>query len=409
MKKIVLFVLVFCGSWLSAQDICEVRGQLATLIEEKSFEKAKLIWKDYLENCSSKNEEIFQLGEKIYQQEYEASVGEQKKECAKQLLEFYEMYDRTFPDNFNENYMKRGMLWYESFENEDEAYNALFIGFAKMNEPFSNPLALANYFKLAQKKLIKEQNSAIPIYKLYFELLIRIQENKKKYSDRSNDFENAKLSLNAAIRDFQACDVLETYLKSSFDAQKNDLKWLELVTEMTDVTCEFSMYYPEYVEYWYGKVENSNSAYHMGNLRLKRNDWDNAILYFEKSLALETDNLIKAKRAIQIASLLLGNNNRKAMQFLQTAALAEPKNPRVYMLMGEVYENTVDECRFSGKEQEAVYVLAAKTVVKAAEADKRYAAAAQKKAEEYRKKVTTPAGKKTSVAVGCWINQTVNW
>ena len=97
------------------------------------------------------------------------------------------------------------------------------------------------------------------------------------------------------------------------------------------------------------------------------------------------------------------------MQFLQTAALAEPKNPRVYMLMGEVYVNAIKECDLEGKSVEAVYLLAAKTVVKAAEADKRYAASAQKKAEEYRKKVTTPAGKKTSVAVGCWINQTVNW
>jgi hypothetical protein len=409
MKKIVLFVLVLWGSWLSAQEICEVRVQLAALIEEKSFEKAEVIWKDYLENCSSKSEEVFQLGEKIYQHGYEAAVGEQKKELAKQLLEFYGAYDQAFPENINENFMKRGMLWYESFENEDEAYNALFIGFAKMNEPFSNPLALSIYFKLAQKKLIKAQNPAIPIYKLYFKLLIRVSENKKKYKDQSSEFENVKLYLNSAIRDFQTCEVFETYLKSSFDAQKSELKWIELVTEMIDETCMFSIYYADYVDYWYSQVENSNSAYHMGNLRLKRNDLDNAVLYFEKSLALETDNTLKAIRSIQIATQLLGTNNRKAMQFLQTAALAEPKNPRVYMFMGEVYENTIAECQFSGKEREALYELAAKTVLKAAEADKRFASAAQKKAQEYRKNVTTPNGKKTTVAVGCWINQTVTW
>jgi tetratricopeptide (TPR) repeat protein len=406
-----LGMFIFCAVVFGQKD-CSLSKDFDTAISLKNFEEASVLWKNYLAQCESKTEAEYKKGEAIYTAAIEnANDPKSKKNEVDALLGYYNQYNALFPNNGMEVFSKLAFVMYsykDDFKTE-QIKKAFNLAFQEKRESFREPSYLLAYFEVQYQNFHKEENGEQKLLALYFDVAAKCTVNRLKFPEFSSEYDALLQTMQVRLKDQLNRMSLDAFAHKADEKELSNPFWIQGLVEALAKFCEMDPIFLTRAEQSYQLEKNAATAYYYAVALKNQGSLDKALAYFDESLTLEKQNTLKSARACQVAMYLIGSDNKAAMNYLQKAQTADPKNAKVSLLMGEVYVNAIKECDLEGKSAEAVYILAAKTVVKAAEADKRYAAAAQKKAEEYRKKVTTPAGKKTSVAVGCWINQTVNW
>ena len=155
------------------------------------------------------------------------------------------------------------------------------------------------------------------------------------------------------------------------------------------------------------------SAYHLGNYNLKNRNTKQAVEYFEESAMLSTDKTEKAKTYYTIATIIAGSDKATARKMILSAIENESKSAESYMLLANLYSNSISECGATTIQKKAIYYLANQAAQKAVEAEPRLKATADQLAKEYSKinptkteldQIQKAGGK---VTIGCWINETV--
>lgn len=406
-----LWICIFCAT-VFGQKNCTLTKDFDTAINEKNFEEASILWKDYLAQCESKTESEFKKGEVIYTASIEnAKDPKSKKIEVDALLGYYNQYNALFPNNGMEMFSKVAFIMY-SYKDDfkaEQIKKAFDLAFKEKKESFRDPSYLLAYFEVQYQNFYKEENGEQKLLTLFFDVVAKCNVNRLKFSEFSSEYDALQQTMQVRLKDQLNRMSLDAFAHKADDKDVSNPFWMQGLVEALAKFCEMDPIFLTRAEQSHQLEQNATTAYYYAVALKNQGSLNKALTYFDESLTLEKQGKLKSDRACQVAMYLLGSDNKAAMNYLEKAQIADPKNAKVSLLMGEVYVNAIKECDLEGKSAEAVYVLAAKTVLKAAAADKRFAAAAQKKADEYRKNVTTPNGKKTTVAVGCWINQTVSW
>lgn len=406
-----LWMFIFCAAVFGQKD-CTLSKDFDSAINLKNFEEASVLWKNYLAQCESKTEAEFKKGEVIYTASIEnVNDPKSKKIEVDALLGYYNQYNTLFPNNGFETYSKVAFIMYsykEGFKTE-QIKKAFDLAFREKRESFREPSYLLAYFEVQYQNFYKEENGEQKLLALYFDVAAKCTVNRLKFPEFSSEYDALLQTMQVRLKDQLNRMSLDAFAHKADEKELSNPFWIQGLVEALAKFCEMDPIFLTRAEQSHQLEKNAATAYYYAIALKNQGSLDKALAYFDESLTLEKQNTLKSLRACQVAIYLLGSDNKAAMNYLEKAQIADPKNAKVSFLMGEVYVSAIKECDLEGKSAEAVYVLAAKTVLKAAEADKRFASAAQKKAQEYRKNVTTPNGKKTTVAVGCWINQTVTW
>ena len=326
--------------------------------------------------------------------------------------EIVQIYDDAFkndPKSFKSpkglyNYFKLYFKMYKS-DDQDVSLEEVFDKYEELTEKFEYEMGA--YTAKLDLILKKEENST--------PLSSREIRNKKVYEVNMVACNTYLNNLNAIIAKESTCENLIPLYRKNFDSFKSDSVWLNrAASRMDSKDCSDDPLFVELVEALHELNPSANSAYYLGLLNDKKGDSKLAIEYYNESIDLETDNLKKAKTLYKIALKFKKSGQfSKSRTYANKALKYQPSMGKAYLLIGNLYASSANNCGTSQFEKRSIYWLALKEAKKAASVDASVRKLANKTAASYEGRAPSKTdifseamgGKK--ISFNCWIGKSV--
>ena len=456
MKKIVLTLIVLIISNIQfSQSNEECFANLSIFAEYakvKNYKSAYQPWLELKKQCPDLNSAIYVLGERMLKSFIKSSDNTAKLQFQKDLVNLYDEWLQYFPKS------KRGesevgkilaikaqtMLDYK-LGSDSEIVQIYDEAFKKDPTSFKSPKGLYNYFKLYFKmyksddqdvsleevfdkyeELTEKFEYEMGAYTAKLDLILKKEENSTPLSSR--EIRNKKVyevnmvacdtylnNLNAIIAKESTCENLIPLYRKNFESFKSDSVWLNrAASRMDSKDCSDDPLFVELVEALHELNPSANSAYYLGLLNDKKGDSKLAIEYYNESIDLETDNLKKAKTLYKIALKFKKSGQfSKSRTYANKALNYQPSMGKAYLLIGNLYASSANNCGTSQFEKRSIYWLALKEAKKAASVDASVRKLANKTAASYEGRAPSKTdifseamgGKK--ISFNCWIGKSV--
>jgi len=456
MRKIVFVLIVlFFSNIQFSQSKEECFANLSIFAEYakvKNYKAAYQPWLELKKQCPDLNSAIYVLGERILKSFIKSSDDTAKLQFQKDLVNLYDEWIQYFPKS------KRGvsevgkilaikaqtMLDYK-LASDSEIFQIYDDAFKKDPKSFKSPKGLYNYFKLYFKmyksddqdvsleevfdkyeELTEKFEYEMGAYTAKLDLILKKEENSTPLSSR--EIRNKKVyevnmvacntylnNLNAIIAKESTCENLIPLYRKNFDSFKSDSVWLNrAASRMDSKDCSDDPLFVELVEALHELNPSANSAYYLGLLNDKKGDSKLAIEYYNESIDLETDNLKKAKTLYKIALKFKKSGQfSKSRTYANKALKYQPSMGKAYLLIGNLYASSANNCGTSQFEKRSIYWLALKEAKKAASVDASIRKLANKTAASYEGRAPSKTdifseamgGKK--ISFNCWIGKSV--
>lgn len=456
MRKIVFVLIVlFFSNIQFSQSKEECFANLSIFAEYakvKNYKAAYQPWLELKKQCPDLNSAIYVLGERMLKSFIESSDDTAKLQFQKDLVNLYDEWLQYFPKS------KRGvsevgkilaikaqtMLDYK-LASDSEIVQIYDDAFKNDPKSFKSPKGLYNYFKLYFKmyksddqdvsleevfdkyeELTEKFEYEMGAYTAKLDLILKKEENSTPLSSR--EIRNKKVyevnmvacntylnNLNAIIAKESTCENLIPLYRKNFDSFKSDSVWLNrAASRMDSKDCSDDPLFVELVEALHELNPSANSAYYLGLLNDKKGDSKLAIEYYNESIDLETDNLKKAKTLYKIALKFKKSGQfSKSRTYANKALKYQPSMGKAYLLIGNLYASSANNCGTSQFEKRSIYWLALKEAKKAASVDASVRKLANKTAASYEGRAPSKTdifseamgGKK--ISFNCWIGKSV--
>ena len=456
MRKIVFVLIVlFFSNIQFSQSKEECFANLSIFAEYakvKNYKAAYQPWLELKKQCPDLNSAIYVLGERILKSFIKSSDDTAKLQFQKDLVNLYDEWIQYFPKS------KRGvsevgkilaikaqtMLDYK-LASDSEIVQIYDDAFKNDPKSFKSPKGLYNYFKL-YFKMYKSDDQDVSLEEIFdkyeeltekfeyemgaytakLDLILKKEENSTPLSSR--EIRNKKVyevnmvacntylnNLNAIIAKESTCENLIPLYRKNFDSFKSDSVWLNrAASRMDSKDCSDDPLFVELVEALHELNPSANSAYYLGLLNDKKGDSKLAIEYYNESIDLETDNLKKAKTLYKIALKFKKSGQfSKSRTYANKALKYQPSMGKAYLLIGNLYASSANNCGTSQFEKRSIYWLALKEAKKAASVDASIRKLANKTAASYEGRAPSKTdifseamgGKK--ISFNCWIGKSV--
>ena len=456
MRKIVFVLIVlFFSNIQFSQSKEECFANLSIFAEYakvKNYKAAYQPWLELKKQCPDLNSAIYVLGERMLKSFIKSSDDTAKLQFQKDLVNLYDEWLQYFPKS------KRGvsevgkilaikaqtMLDYK-LASDSEIVQIYDDAFKNDPKSFKSPKGLYNYFKL-YFKMYKSNDQEVSLEEVFdkyeeltekfeyemgaytakLDLILKKEENSTPLSSR--EIRNKKVyevnmvacntylnNLNAIIAKESTCENLIPLYRKNFDSFKSDSVWLNrAASRMDSKDCSDDPLFVELVEALHELNPSANSAYYLGLLNDKKGDSKLAIEYYNESIDLETDNLKKAKTLYKIALKFKKSGQfSKSRTYANKALKYQPSMGKAYLLIGNLYASSANNCGTSQFEKRSIYWLALKEAKKAASVDASVRKLANKTAASYEGRAPSKTdifseamgGKK--ISFNCWIGKSV--
>ena len=457
MRKLCILALVLMGFYQApvlAQDINVCMQDLSIFAESakvKNYKAAFEPWMRVRKDCPSINVAIYSYGERILKDYIKNGTSEEQEASKEDLIKLYDEWVENFPKKRNKSVIgdiiskKAQALLDYKLADLKVIYNTFDQAYKQDAASFTNPKLLYNYFKtlydrykagdnevtmellfnkyeevsekfeietteLAKKLdvILKKEDEGDP-------LTSKEQRRKRVYNINSKAIGTFLSNLDAIIAKEATCENLIPLYKRNFDEFKEDSVWLKrAASRMDSKECSDDPFFVTLVEALHTLDPSADSAYYLGLLNDKRGNADQALKYYEESIALETDNYRKAKILLKIANKFkIAGRRSSARSYANKALGFQPSLGRAYLLIANMYADSANDCGDTQFNKRAVYWLAADLATKAGNVDNSLSKIAKRTKESYigrapsKTDIFTEGNEGAVIKFDCWINRSV--
>ncbi|MEL0073979.1 MAG: hypothetical protein VW710_05960 [Flavobacteriaceae bacterium] len=417
----------------------------------KNYKEAYEPWMRVRTNCPAINLAVYSYGERILKDFIENGSPEEQKTAKADLVKLYDEWVQYFPKRRNKSTVgdviskkAQAMLDYELADLKT-IYTTFDEAYTKDAASFTNPRLLYNYFKTLydRYKAGDQEVSMELLFNKYEEvsekfeiegtelakkldiilkkeesgtaLTSRETRNKRIYDVNSSAIGTFLSNLDAIIAKEATCENLIPLYQRNFEANKNDALWIKrAASRMDSKECSDDPLFVTLVEALHTLEPSADSAYYLGLLNDKKGNEEEALKYYEESIALQTDDYKKAKILLKIANKFqLAGRKTSARSYATKALELQPSLGRAYLLIANLYADSANQCGETQFEKRAVYWLAADIAKKAGQVDASLKTIARKTAESYtgrapsKTDIFTEGNAGTVIKFDCWINRSV--
>jgi tetratricopeptide (TPR) repeat protein len=457
MKKLCVITLIFIGLFhapILAQDTNVCMQDLSIFAEfakVKNYKSAFEPWMKVRGECPSINVAIYSYGERILKDRIKNGSPEEQEASKKDILKLYDQWVENFPKKRNKSVVgdiisKKAQALLD-FKQADlkEIYLTFDEAYKKDKKSFTNPKLLYNYFKtmydrykngdievtmellfnkyeeVSEKfefestELSKKLDIILKKEEAGTALTSRETRSKRIYNVNSNAIGTFLSNLDAIIAKEATCENLIPLYKRNFEENKTDPLWIKrAASRMDSKECSDDPLFVTLVEALHALEPSADSAYYLGLLNDKGGNADEALKYYEESIALETDNYKKAKILFKIANKFKKAGRKSSARNYANKALGfQPSLGRAYLLIANMYADSANQCGESQFDKRAVYWLAADMAKKAGQVNASLKKVAVRTVESYKGRapsktdIFTEGNAGTVIKFNCWINRNV--
>jgi hypothetical protein len=417
--KFFLFLALISFKVALSQDAnCVLKEkELLAVLDSKDYNKATELVNVLKIKCPSSSESFYKTGIKVLQYNVDAANADKKQSAVNELVKFYDLYDKNFPNNKNGNELNKAVLIFNTDSSKSsEIFNLLDKAFSKDKFSFTDPNILYQYFNLFVEKFKSKEVTFDALIEKYGQVNDVVTKNELEFPDRKVEYTNAKMALKSlAYYNFNAVNLTD-YIEKNFDNQKENISWLYSAANLLSEKSTNPPIFGKVAEQLYTLDKSSKSAYYLANVKMKNRDMNAALSLFEESATLNIEKVEKAAIYYNIAKIVATTNKPKAKQNIDLAIANDENNGKFYIFLATLYTNSISECSTTNAQRFAIYKLAEQEVKKAALKEPRLQAAANQMIADY-KKNNTPTKEDleqikkmgNKVKINCWINETVQF
>jgi hypothetical protein len=445
MKKItfllavaVFFITAKTDAQEDAKRECQIKYNLFKGdYKSKKYDDAYANWTYLLDNCQDLSVNIYKYGSKLAQ--------DVKKDPAL-AKRVYEQRLEFFPDHHDtKNNIAKAHSDYATYLSKNklatdvEIFNILEAAY-KISPKDMSVKNIYKYFQGVTDKY--KTTEPQKVFDTYDDVIESVGEKLDDYSKKINELTkdstrvldakekrrlrayniNSKAlgqiegGLDKMIIDLATCENLIPLYKRDFEANKTNETWLKrAVSRMFYKGCQTDPLYAELAKA-YAEASPSPEAYAFyANVLEDNGDAAGAAAMRQKSFDLETDPLKKAKYKLKFAEAARSRGQLSKARSLAREALSFNRNfGKAYLLIGRLYQSSVNKCGSSEFEKRMVYAAALRQAKKASAVDPSISSLARRYIATYKgnlpnKKVIFTEGAKIgdSYTIKCWIGETV--
>jgi len=414
--------------------------------KSKNYADAYKAWDYVFENCPSAHKNIYIHGPKLIDFKYKKATTEaEKKTYLDKLMRVYDDRLVYFPGK--EGYvlgMKGSDMVKYKIGTSQEAYDVLEKAY-KIDGNKLSASTLYAYFTASTRLFNEKVFGDEEVFRVYEEVMEAVDANKAedteviaKYEQMEEDgntlskkdarkFRIAKSSYNASetvesnvekiIGAIATCDRLEVLYGSKYEENKNNIDWVNGgVKMMTRKKCFDSKVFFQLVDSKSKLDPSASSSRVAGLLSLSNGKFSDALSYYEEAIKLGTDDAKKADDYYKAAQALFKLGRKSTARTYANKAIALKKGwGDPYILIGDMYASSANECGDNVFEKKAVYWAAVDKYRTARSVDPKVSKKAAAKISSWGQQVPDKTMVfqfgyigKPKYTIKCWINETVN-
>jgi tetratricopeptide (TPR) repeat protein len=211
-----------------------------------------------------------------------------------------------------------------------------------------------------------------------------------------------------------SCENLLKIYGAKYEANKNDADFLRKLTRMlTRKECTDSELFEKASVQQYELNPNPDAAYNMAMLFFRKENFDEAVKYFEHAINSENDPIDKARYNYLLGRIMLANYNKHtdAKKYLNEAIRLRPDWGDPYIQLAITYANG-SKCGESDFEQRQVYWVVVDKLQRARTVDPDVASRVNPMIGQYSQHFPKKEDgfflgitEGNAITVGCWINE----
>ena len=427
MKKISFLFSAFLSISLSANHFVDNKfgddslqcirniNLLNDYVTQKNYDDALTKWRKAYAICPKASKSIYINGAKIYKHLISENKG--NVELQKAYLDSLELlYDNRIANFGQENYvlgLKGSDMVKYSFSDLHRAFFYLKQS-VEGQQAKSKAGALNSYFKAAFKKYQANSIDKSQLLEVYAVVSDYLDINIAKDSKSKKFYVSAAENIEKLFSNVANCVELSEMFDSKYQETPNNLNLLKrIVRVLNKKDCTNAEVYFSAAKKLHEAEPSAFSAYNMGNLSIKQNKSNDAIVFFKQALDLNDTNDDKAKYFYGLsAAYFKSGNNYTARNYAFKALEIRSKWGKCMLLIGEIYAASANECGSTSFESAMLYSAAIDKFITAKNMDSSEADFANKKIAIYSKYLPSNEDaffngfkEGDTYEVGCWINE----
>jgi hypothetical protein len=445
MKKI-MFLLAVCTFFVTAKTNaqedanreCQVKYNLFKGdYKSKKYDDAFTNWTYLLDNCKDLSVNIYKYGSKLAQDiKKDPALA---KRVYEQRLEFFPKHHDTKNNIAKAHSDYATYLAKNKLASDVEIFNILELAY-KISPKDMGVKNIYKYFQGITDKY--KETEPQKVFDTYDDVIESVGEKLDDYTKKINELTkdstrvldakeekrlrayniNSKAlgqiegGLDKMIIDIANCENLIPLYKRDFEANRTNETWLKrAVSRMFYKGCQSDPLYADLAKA-YAEASPSPEAYAFyANVLEDNGDTSGAAAMRQKSFDLETDPIKKARYKLKFAEAAKSRGQLAKARSLAREALSFNRNfGKAYLLIGRLYQSSVNKCGSSEFEKRMVYAAALRQAKKASAVDPSISSLARRYIATYKgnlpsKKVIFNEAVKIgdSYSIKCWIGETV--
>ena len=445
MKKITfLFALsvFFITAKTNAQDDanreCQIKYNLFKGdFKSKKYDDAYANWTYLMDNCKDLSVNIYKYG---------ADIAQDVKKDPALAKKVYEQRLQYFPEHHDiKNNLAKAHSDYATYlaKNKLATKAEVFQILEKAYKISPKDMSVKNIYKYFQGVTDKYKDTEPQrVFDTYDDVIESVGEKLDDYAKKINKLTedstkvldakekrrlrayniNSKAlgqiegGLDNIISEIATCERLIPLYKRDFEANKANPIWLKrAVSRMFYKGCQEDPLYAELAKAFAEASPSPESYAFYASVLEDNGDAAGAASMRQKSFDLETDPLKKAKYKLKFAQAAKARGQLSKARSLAREALSFNRNfGKAYLLIGRLYQSSVNQCGSNEFEKRMVYAAALRQAKKAMSVDPSITSLARRYVATYKgnlpsKKVIFTEGAKIgdSYTIKCWIGETV--
>lgn len=394
----------------------EKNALYSDLVTTKNYMEAKepLVW--LLNNAPNLNASIYINGAKIYkkiaiQASKDEALKPRYKEFRDSLFLMYDLRIKNFPADEGKALDRKASTMHQFLSKKKAYYPELLELFAKAFEVNGAKILTGNtvkYMDIVRKSKLAEipltDEEVIGIYTLITDILdVKEAAGEDVASTRKKIEQMLPQSVSLT------CEKIEELFGPKVDADPTDIKIAKTMFDLlAGVGCLESPYLMKSALNVYAANKSYGMALIIGSKLKTAKKYSESIPYLKEAVEMTDDQSKKANIYMLIAQNYgkLGQKSRARVN-AYSALKADATKTDAYVLIGNLYMNSFDDCKQSKSmiQDRAVFIAAYEMFKKAGDA--KSMASAKKQFPSKEEAFTEDVKLGSVLTVGCWINEKV--
>ncbi len=384
-------------------------------VKQKNYDDAITPWRQAYNNCPKATKNIYIDGVKIYNYLIMKSKGDNALQKA-YLDTLNTIYDNRIANFGKRDYvlgLKGSDMIKYSFSDVDIAFGYLKESVESLQNK-SKATALYSYFKAATQKFKAKTFTKSEVLEVYAEVSDYLDYNLSKESNSKRFYVKAAENVEKLFVPFATCEDLIAMFDAKYQESPDDMNLIKRIVKVLDKKeCTDANVYFEAATKLHESEPSSLSAYNMGNLSLRKNKSSEAIGFYKQAIEMTEDENEKANSYYGLSGAYFkSGSNSTARSYAYKALEVKPTWGKPYVLIGDIYAASANECGSNSFESAMLYSAAIDKFITAKSKDSSVNDFANKKIASYSKYLPSNEDaffngfkEGDSYTVGCWINE----